>query len=105
MENKEYGLNTILTMKKGHPCGANEWQIVRLGADINLQNKQGISPLMWAVIQNENPEIISVLLQNGANPKLKNKQGYTALDLATENKHLINTPQFLELKKSFFTQN
>ena len=37
MENKEYGLNTILTMKKGHPCGANEWQIVRLGADIKIK--------------------------------------------------------------------
>ena len=37
MENKEYKLNTIVTMKKGHPCGANEWQIVRLGADIKIK--------------------------------------------------------------------
>jgi hypothetical protein len=24
-------------MKKGHPCGANEWEIVRLGADLKLK--------------------------------------------------------------------
>ena len=37
MENKEYGLNAVVVMKKGHPCGANEWQIVRLGADIKIK--------------------------------------------------------------------
>ena len=24
-------------MKKGHPCGANEWEVVRLGVDIKLK--------------------------------------------------------------------
>ena len=24
-------------MKKGHPCGANEWEIVRLGLDIKIK--------------------------------------------------------------------
>ncbi len=37
MENKEYNLGTIVEMKKGHPCGANEWEIVRLGADIKIK--------------------------------------------------------------------
>lgn len=37
MENKEYGLNSRVIMKKGHPCGANEWEIVRLGADIKIR--------------------------------------------------------------------
>lgn len=37
MENKEYKINSIVTMKKGHPCGENEWQIVRLGADIKIK--------------------------------------------------------------------
>ena len=32
-----YDLGTIVTMKKGHPCGANEWEIVRLGADIKIK--------------------------------------------------------------------
>jgi hypothetical protein len=34
---KEYKLNSIVTMKKEHPCGSNEWQITRLGADIKIK--------------------------------------------------------------------
>ena len=37
MDDKKYTLGTILTMKKNHPCGANHWQIVRLGADIKIK--------------------------------------------------------------------
>lgn len=37
MENKEYNLGNIVEMKKGHPCGANEWEIIRLGADIKIK--------------------------------------------------------------------
>ena len=36
MNEKEYGLGTIVIMKKGHPCGANEWKVVRVGADIKI---------------------------------------------------------------------
>lgn len=32
-----YEVNEKLTMKKPHPCGGREWQIVRVGADIKLQ--------------------------------------------------------------------
>lgn len=37
MENKEYQLHDRVIMKKGHPCGTNEWEIVRLGADIKIR--------------------------------------------------------------------
>lgn len=37
MENKEYHLGSHVIMKKGHPCGANEWEITRLGADIKIR--------------------------------------------------------------------
>ena len=37
METKEYNLNDKVIMKKGHPCGTNEWKIVRLGADIKIK--------------------------------------------------------------------
>jgi hypothetical protein len=26
-----------LELKKGHPCGANDWEVVRLGMDIKLR--------------------------------------------------------------------
>lgn len=34
---KDYQLNSIVIMKKPHPCGANEWEIVRVGADIKIK--------------------------------------------------------------------
>ena len=37
MENKEFTLGNIVEMKKGHPCGANEWEIIRLGADVKIK--------------------------------------------------------------------
>ncbi|MDD3453245.1 MAG: DUF951 domain-containing protein [Bacilli bacterium] len=33
----DYKLGNIVIMKKPHPCGTNEWEIVRLGADIKIK--------------------------------------------------------------------
>lgn len=33
----DYKLNSIVIMKKNHPCGSNRWQIVRMGADIKIK--------------------------------------------------------------------
>ena len=33
----EYNLNDIVIMKKVHPCGSNEFEIVRLGVDIKIK--------------------------------------------------------------------
>lgn len=33
----EYKLGSIVMMKKGHPCGGNEWSITRVGADIKIK--------------------------------------------------------------------
>ncbi|MFL2101215.1 DUF951 domain-containing protein [Mycobacteroides abscessus] len=32
-----YDLNDIVEMKKPHPCGANRWQIIRMGMDIRIK--------------------------------------------------------------------
>lgn len=34
---KEYKVGSIVTMKKAHPCGTNEWEITRVGADIKIK--------------------------------------------------------------------
>ncbi len=34
---QNYKLNSVVIMKKGHPCGENKWKIVRVGADIKIQ--------------------------------------------------------------------
>ena len=36
MENN-YKLGSIVIMKKEHPCGSNEWEITRMGADIKIK--------------------------------------------------------------------
>lgn len=30
-------LGDIVKLKKAHPCGANQWEVTRLGADIKLR--------------------------------------------------------------------
>ena len=37
MESKNYKLGDRLILKKGHPCGTNYWEVVKLGADIKLK--------------------------------------------------------------------
>ena len=33
----KYDTGDIITLKKGHPCGENKWEIMRTGADIKLR--------------------------------------------------------------------
>ena len=37
MTKKEFALNDIVEMKKGHPCGENKWKIIRVGMDIRIK--------------------------------------------------------------------
>ena len=37
MTQKEFSLYDIVEMKKPHPCGTNEWKIIRMGADIRMK--------------------------------------------------------------------
>ena len=37
MENNNYEVGTKVIKKKQHPCGANEWEITRIGADIKIK--------------------------------------------------------------------
>ena len=34
---KKYNIGDLLILKKGHPCGENLWEVVKLGADIRLK--------------------------------------------------------------------
>lgn len=33
----DFELGQIIKLKKKHPCGANEWEIIRVGADFRLR--------------------------------------------------------------------
>ncbi len=42
----EYETGDIVTLKKGHPCGTNKWEILRTGADIKLKCL-GCDRMIW----------------------------------------------------------
>ncbi|TYR80295.1 DUF951 domain-containing protein [Priestia megaterium] len=37
MAEKEFGLYDVVEMKKAHPCGANQWKLIRMGMDIRIK--------------------------------------------------------------------
>ena len=37
MKDKNYDIGSLVVLKKGHPCGENLWEVIRLGADIKIK--------------------------------------------------------------------
>ncbi|MEA4925109.1 MAG: DUF951 domain-containing protein [Syntrophomonadaceae bacterium] len=37
MERKTFSLGDIVKMKKQHPCGSYNWEVVRMGMDIKIK--------------------------------------------------------------------
>lgn len=56
------------------------------GANINVKNDNGITPLMFACM-NGNIDIVSALIHLGADLNLTNEKGQTAIMIAIENNH------------------
>lgn len=61
--------------------------LIMHGAHCNRQNKQNITPLIYAVMQSS-VEIVKLLLEQNVILNLHNKAGYTALHYAAESGHL-----------------
>lgn len=38
LSNEDYRLGTLVALKKPHPSGTTEWEVVRLGADIKIKS-------------------------------------------------------------------
>ena len=55
---------------------------VRGGADLNVRNESGRTPLHWAAPFNTNPDVITRLVELGADPGVGDKWGRTSLHLA-----------------------
>ncbi len=41
-----YEVGDIVTLKKGHPCGENKWEVLRTGVDIKLKCR-GCERQIW----------------------------------------------------------
>ena len=37
MTGKIFELGDVVEMKKQHPCGTNEWKVIRMGADVRIK--------------------------------------------------------------------
>ncbi len=71
---------------------ANRVEMARLfiqrGADVNHVDKKGMTPLLYAAsIDFGDSAMIDLLLQSGAQPAARTKEGLTALDLARKYNH------------------
>src|SRR5260221_4313456 len=62
-------------------------ELLNNAVDVNSINDEGDSALMYAAMD-DHPEIIEVLLVNGADPDIVNEAEFCALDFAVANKSL-----------------
>ena len=68
------------------------WLITR-GANVNVVDKLGMTPLLWAASMDfGDPAMIELLLQSGARADARNRDGLTALDLARKYGHTEVVP-------------
>ena len=56
-------------------------RLIAMGADVNVRNEAGETPLMCAAAKGY-ADMVQVLIQNGANPRLENNRGESALTIA-----------------------
>ena len=69
------------------------------GANVNAQSTNGVTPLMIAATHN-NPPMIGILIDAGADVTLKNKLGQTAADVAELNGNLESQQAIMVLSKA-----
>ena len=60
--------------------------LLNYGANPNLTDSAGRTPLHIAVAEKENQKLVSQLLERGADPRIKDRSGRTAFDYAVGNK-------------------
>ena len=78
--------------------------LVEHGADVNVKNKKGETPLMWFVIERPcSPDIIDILIKYGVKINEQDNDGYTALHYACL--HECNTSIILRLIRNGADEN
>jgi len=84
---KQGGITALMeTSRRGKTHSEIAAALIRAGAEINVQDPYGVTPLSFAAMSGS-PETIRMLLKSGANVKAKDVDGRTALieTLTTEN--------------------
>ncbi len=70
--------------------------LIERGANVNAQSTKGVTALMIAATHN-NPPMIGLLIQSGADASLKDDQGQTATDVATRNGNIESAQAIMVL--------
>ncbi len=65
--------------------GQTAIELVKHGANVNLQDEDGYTALHWACWQHNDLNMIRFLLNHGADLALKNSEGQTARDMLSQN--------------------
>jgi len=81
-------------------------EIVRLmlehEAYINASDLEGCTPLILAVRTNTNTDVVSVLLDAGADTLIRSRELKNALDYAIDNPAIAGTDQYQRLHQAFY---
>eukprot|EP00966_Prymnesium_polylepis_P110003 2545159-Prymnesium_polylepis.1 len=80
-------LNTALILASEGEPEICEY-LVAAGANVNAQNKNGVTPLM-AAVRYEDERVVELYVEAGADLQLKDRKGRTAVDLAKNNDELL----------------
>ena len=67
----EYRLGDLVQLKKGHPCGRNEWMILRTGVDMKLKCT-GCDRELWVKRVDVNKNIRKIKNSEGKFVAIKN---------------------------------
>jgi ankyrin repeat protein len=70
--------------------------LLKAGANINSQDKNGMTALMYASL----PEVVLTLLKAGADAKVRNSRGDTAFDLVRSSSLLKDTEAYRQLEEA-----
>ena len=71
--------------------------LLKAGAVLEARTKNEETPLHSATANNENPAVVTTLLDAGADPKARAKYGVTAWDMVQQNDKLEDTDVYWRL--------
>lgn len=100
-ETDSFGRTLLMKAAKA----GNDWQIITLlksGADVNLQDKDGWTALMYAVRYQESLNCVNLLINAGAKVKMYNNYGTSALMIAC---CYNDNPEIIKKLLSFYSIN
>ena len=72
------------------------------GADTAARDKIGYTPLHWAAGRNENPDVITTLIDHGADTAARTEDGYTPFGLIGDDSPLRGTEAYWRLNDARF---